>query len=83
MWQVPTFAHQVYGELPAMVTSRQIDELEQSLLKFHNNHSRLSLEGCTHVKCVDAKLALAWLRTRLQDALRSAEEWQLRDGTHG
>jgi hypothetical protein len=52
------------------ITSAQLDELEQLLKEYHNKHAREGtlLESCTHPKCLDAKLSIAWLRTRVDKA---------------
>jgi hypothetical protein len=52
-----------------MPSARQIDELEELLQNFHitnHAHTGKSLEYCTNARCVDAKLAIVWLRAQQQ-----------------
>jgi hypothetical protein len=53
--------------MPSSVTAGEIDEVEQSLIKFHSKHENAygTLDRCVHKTCVDAKLGIAWLRSQL------------------
>jgi hypothetical protein len=60
------------------VTAKEIDELEELLIKYHNNHAGESnlLNNCTHTTCVNAKLGIAWLREqlRLDDVMKAGKQ---------
>ena len=69
-----------------MPTAEQINELEVLARKAHDkNHRRIGwrFEHCKDLKCLDARLSIAWLRARLRTREKEERRGDPRNGTSG